>query len=319
MGSAVVGIIANPFSGKDIRRLVAYGSTMDNLGKVRTLQRVLAGLREAGVRQVLYMPDPAALVPSAFDAMRPDDREGMEIIPVLEVIRGKSEESALATAAMVRQGVGAIITLGGDGTNRLVAAEAGEVPILPIAAGTNNAFSTWIEPTIAGLAAGLVAMGSTAGCRREKWMWVTVRTRSEVALVDVAFLRGDHTGAGAIWEPELLQELVVTQGLPHAIGLSAIAGQVCPLRREEPAGVYIRFGPGRAIRAPITPGRFETLSVAASSRISAGSTIQLGPGPGVLALDGERLLTVPAGVRPAVSLEPEGPVVIDPAAVLAQR
>lgn len=318
-----MGIIANPFSGKDMRRLVAYGSVMDNLSKVRILQRVLAGLREAGIRQVLYMPDPVSLLPAAFEAMRAADREGVTITPVLDVVRGESSESARAAAAMVTRGVGAIITLGGDGTNRLVAAHAGRVPIMPLSTGTNNAFPTWVEPTIAGLAAGRVALGSRGGsrtqggCRQEKRLVVTVGDGTDMALVDVAYLKGDYTGAGAIWEPAMLRELVVTQGVPHAIGLSAIAGQVCPLGRAEAAGAYVRFGEGRTVRAPIVPGRFESLSVAAAQRVPLDSTMTLAEGPGVLALDGERLATVPTGVRPAVVVGTDGPVVIDPVAVLA--
>lgn len=312
-----VGIIANPFAGKDIRRLVAYGSVMDNPTKVRMLQRLLAGLVEAGIRQALYMPDPVSLLPSAFEAMRPRDRAGIIITPVLDQIRGEAGETSLAAAAMVRRGVGAIVTLGGDGTNRLVAAEAGAVPLMPLSTGTNNAFPAWVEPTVAGLAAGAVAVrGPGHGCRREKVLRVTVPGETLLALVDVALLEGNHIGTGAIWDQEAMRELVVTQGAPDAIGLSAIAARVSPVRRDEPAGAHIRFGAGTSVRAPIAPGRFATLFVADARRVASGESVQLGEGPGVLALDGERLWLLPAGVRPTVELCAAGPVVIDPAAVL---
>ena len=48
---ALVGIIANPASGKDIRRLVAHGSTFDNNEKINIVRRVLLGLDAAGVRR----------------------------------------------------------------------------------------------------------------------------------------------------------------------------------------------------------------------------------------------------------------------------
>lgn len=313
-----VGIIANPYSGKDIRRLVAYGATVDNLSKVRILQRVLVGLREAGVRLVRYMPDPFALLPAAYEGLRPADREGMVLEPVLAEIAGEAADTVQAAVRMVALGTRVIITLGGDGTNRLVASVAGSVPLMPLSTGTNNAFPTWVEPTIAGLAAGRVAQGAAEGLRREKRLRVEVGGRAEIALVDVALLRGDHTGAGAIWEPERLRELVATQGLPHAIGLSAVVGQVCPLDRSEPGAVHVVFGPGSAVRAPIAPGRFETLSVAAHRRVDFGAAVVMGPGPGVVAVDGERLLTVPPGVHPVVRVAPDGPVVIDPVAVLAR-
>jgi predicted polyphosphate/ATP-dependent NAD kinase len=53
----LVGIIANPASGTDIRRLVAYGSVFNNQEKVRIVRRILLGLEAAGVKQISYMPD----------------------------------------------------------------------------------------------------------------------------------------------------------------------------------------------------------------------------------------------------------------------
>ncbi len=52
-----VGIIPNPASGKDIRRLVAYGSVFDNNEKVNIVRRVVLGLDAMGVKDVLFMPD----------------------------------------------------------------------------------------------------------------------------------------------------------------------------------------------------------------------------------------------------------------------
>jgi predicted polyphosphate/ATP-dependent NAD kinase len=40
------GIIANPAAGKDIRRLVAHGSTFDNNEKVNIVHRVLQEAKE---------------------------------------------------------------------------------------------------------------------------------------------------------------------------------------------------------------------------------------------------------------------------------
>lgn len=317
MRRGVVGLIANPFAGKDIRRVVAYGSMSDNLSKVRILQRVLVGLAEAGVREVLYMPDPAGLVPTAFEALRAPDREYLVLTPVLDSVRGEPLESSSAASAMVRLGAAAIVTLGGDGTNRLVASESGAVPTLPLSTGTNNAFPLWVEPTMAGLAAGRVAMsGSLAGCRREKALRVTVGSAVDLALVDVALLSGTYTGAGAVWEPSSLRELVVTRAVGHAVGLSAVAAQVCACEHTAGFGVYVRLGSGERVRAAIAPGRFAELQVAEHRRVSCGDGVELGLTPGVLAYDGERLRVVPRGVRPRVEVVAEGPVVIDPVEVL---
>ena len=46
-----VGIIANPASGKDIRRLVAYGTVFDNQKKVNIVRRVLLALTAVGLKK----------------------------------------------------------------------------------------------------------------------------------------------------------------------------------------------------------------------------------------------------------------------------
>ena len=53
-----VGIIANAYSGKDIRRLVAPASVFNDQEKINILKRLLLALNALGVEQVLMMPDP---------------------------------------------------------------------------------------------------------------------------------------------------------------------------------------------------------------------------------------------------------------------
>jgi len=57
MSSPLVGIIANPASGRDIRRLVAHGTVFDNNEKTAIVRRVLLGLEAVGIRRVAYMPE----------------------------------------------------------------------------------------------------------------------------------------------------------------------------------------------------------------------------------------------------------------------
>ena len=66
--SALVGIIANPASGKDIRRLVAHGSAFDNNEKINIVRRVLLGLDAAGVTRVAHLPDEYGIVQRAAHA-----------------------------------------------------------------------------------------------------------------------------------------------------------------------------------------------------------------------------------------------------------
>ena len=54
---ASIGIIANPASGKDIRRLVSYATTIDNQEKVNIVKRIVLAAQAMGVDTVWFMPD----------------------------------------------------------------------------------------------------------------------------------------------------------------------------------------------------------------------------------------------------------------------
>ncbi|MFP3897468.1 MAG: hypothetical protein ACLFV5_11625 [Anaerolineales bacterium] len=57
MTDPLVGLIANPAAGKDMRRLVAHASTVGNQSKIGSIRRILVGLGAMGVRRVLDMPE----------------------------------------------------------------------------------------------------------------------------------------------------------------------------------------------------------------------------------------------------------------------
>ena len=54
---ASVGVIANPQSGKDIRRLVSYATTIDNNEKVNICKRIVLAASGMGIDKVVFMPD----------------------------------------------------------------------------------------------------------------------------------------------------------------------------------------------------------------------------------------------------------------------
>ena len=49
---SVVGIIANPSAGKDIRRLVAHGRVVSNQEKSNILRRVFAGIASTNTKKI---------------------------------------------------------------------------------------------------------------------------------------------------------------------------------------------------------------------------------------------------------------------------
>jgi len=65
-----IGIIANPQSGRDIRRLVAHASVFDNEEKVNIVERLLATWNTMGLSSVLFMPDSYNIVYRAAERIR---------------------------------------------------------------------------------------------------------------------------------------------------------------------------------------------------------------------------------------------------------
>ena len=52
-----IGIVANPASGKDVRRLVAKASVFDNREKCAIVRRALIGAINAGARTFAFLDD----------------------------------------------------------------------------------------------------------------------------------------------------------------------------------------------------------------------------------------------------------------------
>jgi hypothetical protein len=115
--------MSNPASGKDLRRLVAHGSTFNNQEKVNIVRRILLGLDALGVGSVLTMPDAFGICRQAQERITP-------AIPVQELDLPVEYTAADTTAAATRMqelGVDCIVCLGGDGTIRAVAAADGRL------------------------------------------------------------------------------------------------------------------------------------------------------------------------------------------------
>jgi len=118
-----VGIIANPASGKDIRRLVAFGSVFDNNEKVNIVKRLLLAMDSLGVEEVIAMPDDFRIGPRAADDLEVD-----LAIRYLDIMVTRTQDDSVQAARMMAEmDVACIITLGGDGTNRAVAKACGDV------------------------------------------------------------------------------------------------------------------------------------------------------------------------------------------------
>ena len=311
-----VGIIANPSSGKDIRRIVAQGWVVSNQEKIAIVRRLLRGLEAAGVERVLFMPEPLGIGYGALEGLGGETTLEAETLKM--DITARQQDSTRAAALMVEQGTTCLVTLGGDGTNRAVFKGCGSrVPLLPISTGTNNVFPEFQEGTTAGLAAGMVAKGGVSrevACMHTKVLVLYKQGEPvDLALVDLAISTDNVIGSRAIWDVSRLSELFLTRAQPWSIGLSAIGGMLSPLDARSPSGLHLRFGTGgRTVRAAIGPGLFADIDVQAVREVNTGERIPLQLERSVtLAFDGERDMTAQPSDVLEIELSADGPWVVD--------
>ena len=310
-----VGIIANPASGKDIRRLVAYASLINNRDKTDLVRRVILGIDSTGVDEVLIMPDYYGLGAGAVSGLRQEDIQCK--ISVLEMgVTGTQEDSTTAMILMKELGVGCVVTVGGDGTNRAVAKGDRSVPLLPLSTGTNNVFPVMVEATTAGIAAGIVARGVVAldeVLPIQKRLIVTNNgCECDMALIDAVALEQSFVGARAVWKLSEVRQIICTRAAPDSIGLSAIVGSICPVEPSDDAGLYVELGEGKVkVRAPILPGVVQEVGIREVRRLRLGEEVELSVKPCLLALDGERELIVGGSDNITIRVERDGPRVVD--------
>ncbi|WP_245986998.1 ATP-NAD kinase family protein [Azospirillum thermophilum] len=316
----VVGIIANPVSARDIRRVVANAAGLQIADRANIVLRVLAALKACGIEDAVMMPEQGGIGSHVERGLTRARLRGEATYPALRrldmPVTGTVADTHRAAAEMRRLGVSAIVVLGGDGTHRAVVAHCGAVPVAGISTGTNNAFPEHREPTITGLATGLAVTGlipAPVAFAANKRIDVTVNDADEpeIALVDVALVTERYVGARALWRPESFRELYVTFADPQVIGMSAIAGLVEPVERGESGGLMLRLAPadsraeGIVLQAPIAPGLMARIGVTDWRRMPAGVPFLPEAKAGSIALDGEREISFSVRDRVRLTLRDE--------------
>jgi predicted polyphosphate/ATP-dependent NAD kinase len=313
--TTAVGIVANPASGRDIRRLVAGASVFGNADKAAMVFRLLAGLGATGVERALMMPAGDGLSRTLHRHLAgrtPRDGPALEELDM--ALTASAADTTAAVERMCAEGVAAIVVLGGDGTHRVVAKACGDVPICALSTGTNNVFPEMREATVAGIATGLVATrraGSNA-LRREAAL-VVERDGAEpdLALVDVAVTSQRFVGARALWRHDALRELFVAVSDPAAVGLSSLAGMLAPDGRA--MHVRVARDPAhaeRVVQVALAPGLVLPIPVAGHAALEPGVRVPLTADGASIALDGEREIERGGNDHATVRLA-DGPVRID--------
>lgn len=231
-------------------------------------------------------------------------------------IEGTQDDSTQAAKLMADREVGCIITLGGDGTNRVVAKTCGDIPLLPISTGTNNVFPVMIEGTIAGMAAGAVA-ASGLECREMVVRKPRLEIYSDTALIDIALVDvvvSDYhfTGSRAIWDETSIHEIYLAGSELGHIGFSAVGAALMVPDSEKGKGMHISIGEGNGrVLAPIAPGMMRWIPIKSFHVLEPGKAVSVGYVPSVIALDGEREIEVGRCETISILLNEKGPYVVD--------
>lgn len=301
----LIGLIANPYSSKDVRRLVGLARVIDAEEKANTIARLLVGLGAGPPVEVVALDDGASLV-------RRGIRLAGRAVPPVRFLdlaaEGSEDDTRRAAAALAGDGAFALITVGGDGTVRAAVEGWPRARLVPVAAGTNNAIALTEEPTVIGLTTARVTGvdGADQAFRDHCRLVVETGSDASTAVVDVVATTNRWTGARAMWDPADLVEAVVAFAPPTAVGIASVAAALSPL---EPRTVrHLRFGSGREVQAVLAPGLVAHLEVAGFRDLPLESKVVLDPSNRVVALDGERRVSSSATV--VVSVVP-GPSVLD--------
>lgn len=309
-----IGIIANPASGKDIRRLVSYATTIDNFEKVNISKRIVLAAQAMGIDRIYFMPDSFRIGHQVGENLTCDGVCEVDIHVLDMPLTASLHDTVTAAKRMEELGIGCIVVLGGDGTSRAVAKGVSHTPILPLSTGTNNVYPDMLEGTVAGMAASAVAqMSDTSGCCiRDKRIDVYVNDKAvDIALIDAVLSDDIFAGAKAIWDYDGIKAVVVTRCHPASIGFSAIAGCAQIVRDTDEFGYYLRLSPNGPTfyRAPVAAGVLLNIGIEKEQTVAIDEWLHIDiKKHGMVALDGEREVKVKEGDRLSFCITRTGPL-----------
>lgn len=312
---SAIGIIANPMSGKDIRRLVSHATVIDNNEKINIIERVVLGAQKMGVDTVVLMPETHNMAYRAVNLLI--ERHQLECdIEVQDFhIFGSVEDTEKSARWMEKDDrIGCIVSLGGDGTNRAIAKEIHHTPLISLSTGTNNVFPDWVEGTAAGIAAGLTA---TKACDCEDFIHRQKRIEickdgvfTDIALIDAVISNDPIVGSKAIWKTDSILGIVVSRCHPVSIGFSSIAGmrQIISVKDRHGGMVLLDDAHERLI-APVAPGIIEHIGVSPMRELLIGQNYVWDvKEKGTVALDGEREIYIKPGDQLTFTITDMGPL-----------
>ena len=312
-----LGIVVNPFSGRDVRRVAARASTSDHHEKQQQVTRLVLGALSRGVEKIYLAHEPFRINERAIANLPVRDKVEILKFPLTHT----AQDTRTMTGLMWGKGCRVFIVLGGDGTARALAGDYPDATILPLSTGTNNVFPYRLEASVAGMAAGLVATGKIAAgaCLRCKRIHIEKNGERDMALIDAVLLRNDFIGSLLPFSAPDLDMILLTRGEPAAIGISPIGGFLMPTRHQDDHGLVVQCCANAAekVNVPISPGLHADVGIQACRKLELGEAVRF-TGPGILAFDGDRTMKLADGEHAKAWVERDGPRVIEAERVMAQ-
>ena len=313
-----VGLVANPASGKDIRRLAGKASVFDNREKLAIVRRAVIGAIAAGARRFVYMSDSHGIVKQAIAETTIPRGVRFEALPSSGT--DSAMDTIVAAEQMAQKDCAVVLVLGGDGTNRAFVRGWRDATLVSLSTGTNNVFPVMAEATVAGMALGLIAAGTVASrlvATQAKVIDVDIEeAEQDIALIDAVITRDAFIGAKALLDPSQLKEALLCRAEPAAVGITSLGGLVRPVSDKDDFGLHLTFAKGgRQLLAPMGPGMFAKVEIGKTRFVKFDQAVKAS-GPSVIALDGERERVIAPGQRIEMRISRRGPWVVDLAATL---
>jgi len=313
-----VGLVANPASGKDIRRLAGKASVFDNREKLAIVRRAVIGAIAAGARRFVYMSDSHGIVKQAIAETTIPRGVRFEALPSSGT--ASAMDTIVAAEQMAQKDCAVVLVLGGDGTNRAFVRGWRDATLVSLSTGTNNVFPVMAEATVAGMALGLIAAGTVASrlvATQAKVIDVDIEeAEQDIALIDAVITRDAFIGAKALLDPSQLKEALLCRAEPAAVGITSLGGLVRPVSDKDDFGLHLTFAKGgRQLLAPMGPGMFAKVEIGKTRLVKFDQAVKA-QGPSVIALDGERERVIAPGQRVEMRISRRGPWVVDLAATL---
>lgn len=314
----LVGIIVNPASGKDIRRMLTYASRFTNREKANILERIISAIGDFAGNEIYVMPDGENIGPSVVHHLIEKNVAYKERLHIYDMEVDNSIDDTISfTEGMKAIGADVLIVLGGDGTSRATAKAIGTIPMIPVSTGTNNVFPQTLEGTIVGMAAAAIASGRldpTDCCIPCKRIEIYSDNQLiDIALIDLVVSSKLIVGARAIWNKEEIFQVIVTQCHPATIGFSALIGCSEIVEGTDDFGMVAQFSQEEPnYKAAMAAGLIVPIHIKNKTQLPLEQNLLLKMDhPGILALDGEREIPFEAGTEFTIRITRQGPNKVD--------